>query len=55
MSNRADFWTFLVCNSMHYFVLLYLYWLNATDTDKAMGKYPIDQTPFPKDEKRQFL
>jgi len=29
--------------------------LKATDTDRATGKYPIDRTPFLKDEKRQFL
>jgi len=55
MSKRADFWTFLVCSIMHYFVLVYLCWLKATDTDRAIGKYPIDRTPFLKDEKRQLL
>jgi len=55
MSKLAEFWTFLVCNRMHYFVLLYLCWLKATDTDRTIGKYPIDRTPFLKDEKRQFL
>jgi len=29
--------------------------LKATDTDRAIGKYPIDRPPFLKDEKRQFL
>jgi len=29
--------------------------LKATNTDRAIGKYPIHQTPFFKDEKRQFL
>jgi len=28
--------------------------LKATNTDIAIGKYPIDRNPFPKDEKRQF-
>jgi len=46
MSKRADFWTFLVHISLHYFVLLYLCWLKATGTDRAIGKYPIDRTPF---------
>jgi len=40
---------------MHYFVLLYLCWLKASDTDRAMGKYPIDRIPFLIDEKRHFL
>jgi len=31
---------------MHYFVLLYLCWLKATNTDIAIGKYLIDPTPF---------
>jgi len=29
--------------------------LKATDTEGAIGKYPIDRTPFHKDEKRQLL
>jgi len=29
--------------------------LKPTNTDIATGKYPIDRTPFLKDEKRQFL
>jgi len=29
--------------------------LKATDTDRAIGKYSIDRTPFLEDEKRQFL
>jgi len=29
--------------------------LNTTDIDRAIGKYPVDRTPFHKDEKRQFL
>jgi len=29
--------------------------LKATDNDRAIGKYPIDRTPFLEDEKRQFL
>jgi len=55
MSTRMEFWTYLVYHSMHWFVLLYLCWLTATDTDRAIGKYLIDRTPFLKDEKRQFL
>jgi len=53
MSKRADFWTIFVCNSMHYFVLSYLCWLKAADTDRAIGKYPIDRTPFLK--RRNFI
>jgi len=30
-------------------------WLKVTAADKAIGKYPIDRTPFLEDEKRQFL
>jgi len=40
---------------MHLFVLLYICWLKATDTDRAIGKYSIDRTLLLKDEKRQFL
>jgi len=29
--------------------------LKATDTDRAIGKCPIDRTPLLEDEKRQFL
>jgi len=29
--------------------------LKATDTDRAIGKYPIDRTLFLKDEKHQFF
>jgi len=29
--------------------------LKGTNSDIAIGKYLIDQTPFLKDEKRQFL
>jgi len=46
MSTHADFWTFLLCNSMHYLVLSYLCWLKATDTDRAIGKYLIGRTLF---------
>jgi len=55
MSTRKEFWTFFVYRSMHLFVLLYICWLKATDTDRAIGKYSIDRTQLLKDEKRQFL
>jgi len=55
MSTRVDFLIFVVCNSMHYFVLLYLCWLKATDTDIAIGKYLTCRTQFFKDETLQFL
>jgi len=40
---------------MNWFVLLYLCRLKATNTDKAIGKYPIDRTPFLLDKKYQLL
>jgi len=29
--------------------------VETTKTDLAIGKHPIDRTPFLKDEKREFL
>ena len=40
---------------MQYFVLLYLCWLKAADTDRAIGKYQIGRMPFLKDKKLHFL
>jgi len=36
-------------------VLLYWYWLKAANTDIAIRKYPIGQTPFFPEEKLQLL
>jgi len=40
---------------MHWFILLYLRWLKATNAYIAIRKYLIDRTPFLKGEKHQFL
>jgi len=40
---------------MHWFILLYLCWLQATNTDMTIGKYSIDRTPFLLDKKHQLL
>jgi len=46
---------FLVYSSMHYFVLLYLYWLKAINTDIPIRKYLIGRTPFLKEENFSFF
>jgi len=36
-------------------LLLYCYWLKATNTDIAIGKFPIRQTQIFKEKKSQLL
>jgi len=44
--STSKFYDFSRMCSMRLFVLLFFYWLKATDTYTAIEKYPIDQTTF---------